>query len=347
MPTVWFILVALIITAYVVLDGFDIGAGILHLFVGRTDEDRRVVLNAIGPVWDGNEVWLIAGGGTLFVAFPLLYASSFSGFYLPLMVLLWLLVGRGISIEFRKHLTLPVWTTFFDGAFVFSSALLAIFYGAAFANVIRGVPLNADHFFFEPLWTTFRVGPNPGILDWYTSLAAVLALFALALHGALFLNLKTEAPIQKRARWAAMASWPFVLLLTVIQTVATILIRPGLERNYLRQPAWFVIPFAVATALILIPYCLAKSKDLAAFYASGAYLAAMILGGAVALYPQVLPASGDPQYSLTIYQAAASAASLRLGLYWWLPGIALAIAYFVFLYRMFRGKVAPEGGYGH
>ncbi|SRR5579883_453147 len=346
MPTVWFILVAFMITAYVVLDGFDIGAGMLHLFVAGTDEERRTVFNAIGPVWDGNEVWIVACGGTLFLAFPLLYASSFSGFYLPLTILLWLLVGRGISIEFRTHLKSLVWTTFFDGTFSFSSLLLAIFYGAAFGNVIRGVPLNADHYFFAPLWTTFRVGPNPGILDWYTILAALLAVFALALHGALYLNLKTEGAIQTRARWAAFGCWLFVLLLTVIQSVASILIRPELEKNYLLHPPWFVIPFVVAATLMLVPYFLSKSRDAAAFYASAAYLVAMIMGGAVAIYPQVLPSSGNPQYSLTIYDAAASPTSLRLGLCWWLPGIALAIGYFLLIYRMFRGKTVAHGRYG-
>lgn len=347
MPTVWFVLVAFMITAYVVLDGFDIGAGALHLLIARTDEERRTVLKAIGPVWDGNEVWIIAAGGTLFLAFPLLYASSFSGFYLPLMVLLWLLIGRGISIEFRTHLNSPIWTSFFDGVFSFSSALLAIFYGAAFANVIRGVPLNAEHYFFEPLWTNFGVGPNPGILDWYTCLAALLALLALSMHGALFLNLKTEGKLRDRARWLAIFCWVGVVLFTTIETTVSLLIRPALETNYLRHPAWFVIPVAVAGALVFILYFLSRSQDAAALYSSGVFLAAMVLGAAVGLYPVVLPASENPQYSLSIYDAAASPESLRLALYWWIPGIAIAITYFVLVYRMFRGRVSSLSGYGH
>jgi cytochrome bd ubiquinol oxidase subunit II len=347
MPTIWFILVVFMIIAYVVLDGFDIGSGVLHMVIARTDEERRVVLRAIGPVWDGNEVWIIAGGGTLFLAFPLLYASSFSGFYLPLMVLLWLLVGRGISIEFRTHLESPIWTSFFDGVFLLSSALLAVFYGAAFANVVRGVPLNAEHFFFEPLWTNFRVGPNPGILDWYTCVAAVLALAALSMHGALFLNLKTEGKIQDRARWLAVWMWLFVMVLTILEGLGSvILVRPALETNYLRYPVWFVVPFIAVAALLLVPYFLSRSKESAALYASGAYLAVMVGGAAVALYPTVLPASGNPQYSLTIYEAAAAPESLRLALYWWLPGIAVAITYFIFMYRMFRGKATASNGYG-
>jgi cytochrome d ubiquinol oxidase subunit II len=346
MATVWFIFVAFMIGAYVVLDGFDIGAGVLHLVVARTDEERRTVLSAIGPVWDGNEVWLIAAGGTLFLAFPLLYASSFSGFYLPLMVVLWLLVGRGISIEFRTHLKSPIWTSFFDGVFSFSSVLLAIFYGAAFANVIRGVPLNAEHFFFEPLWTDFKVGSNPGILDWYTCLSGLLALLALSMHGALFLILKTEGKLHDRARWWAILLWVGVLVLTSVETLATLLIRRELQTNYLRHPAWFIIPVVTAGSLALILYFVSRARDKAALYASGVFLAAIVIGAAVGLYPTVLPASGDPQHSLTIYNAAAPPESLRLALYWWIPGIAVAIAYFVFVYRMFRGKAAI-GTYEH
>src|SRR5207245_186799 len=179
MEPVWFVLVAVMIIAYVVLDGFDLGAGVLHLLIARTEEERVTVIRTIGSVWDGNEVWLIAGGGTLYFAFPLLYASSFSGFYLPLNIVLWLLVMRGIGIEFRMHIENPVWRSLFDGFFAISSALLAIFFGVALGNVVRGVPLGADHFFFEPLWTNFRTGADTGILDWYTCGAAVLALVAL------------------------------------------------------------------------------------------------------------------------------------------------------------------------
>jgi cytochrome d ubiquinol oxidase subunit II len=160
MQTLWFILVAFMLTMYVLLDGFDLGAGVIHLVAARTNDERRTILRAIGPVWDGNEVWLIAAGGTLFFSFPLLYASSFSGFYLPLIIVLWLLMLRGVAIELRSHLNNPVWASFWDGVFFIGSALLAIFYGAAMANVIRGVPLNQSHYFFEALWTDFSKTPQ-------------------------------------------------------------------------------------------------------------------------------------------------------------------------------------------
>src|SRR5579872_5772333 len=168
MSTLWFMIVAVMVAAYVVLDGFDLGAGVIYLGAARTSDERRKIMRAIGPVWDGNEVWLLAAGGTLYFAFPLLYASSFSGFYLPLMMVLWLLMLRAIGIELRNHVPSPVWQGLFDVVFSLASALLAIFFGAALGNVIRGVPLAADGYFFEPLWTNWRVGAPHRILDWYT-----------------------------------------------------------------------------------------------------------------------------------------------------------------------------------
>src|SRR6266566_1693043 len=193
MQTLWFILVAFMLTMYVVLDSFDLGAGVIHLVAARSDLERRTIVRAIGPVWDGNEVWLIAAGGTLFFTFPVLYASSFSGFYLPLIMVLWFLMLRGISIELRSHIHDPVWISFWDGVFFVGSALLAIFYGAALGNVIRGVPLDKNGIFFEALWTDFNpYSSNPGILDWYTILVGLLALAVLTTHGANYIAMKTE-----------------------------------------------------------------------------------------------------------------------------------------------------------
>src|SRR5246127_5707566 len=192
---IWFWLVAIMITAYVVLDGFDLGAGVLHLIIAKTDQERRTVFRTIGPVWDGNEVWLLAGGGTLYFAFPLLYASGFSGFYLPLMIVLWLLILRGIGIELRMHLELGIWRDFFDVIFSVGSGLLAFFFGVALANVIRGVPLQVDGYFFLPLWTNWRPGPEPGILDWYTVIAGLVALIALTVHGAHYVAVKTSGDL--------------------------------------------------------------------------------------------------------------------------------------------------------
>jgi len=344
METLWFMVVAVMVTAYVVLDGFDLGAGVIYLFVARSSAERRMILRAIGPVWDGNEVWLLAAGGTLYFAFPQLYASSFSGFYLPLMMVLWLLMLRGIGIEFRAHIEDPVWQSFFDVIFFAASALLAIFLGAALGNVIRGVPLGPDGYFFEPLWTDFRVSAHPGILDWYTVMAGVIALVTLTAHGALYVVTKTEAELSLRARNVALILWPIQALLTVVSLIATYSIKPQVMNNYRQHPIGALIPLAVIISLAVLLWATLRQKEKPAFVASSFYIASMLVGAAYALYPVVLPASTDSSYSLTIYNSAAGHHGLVVGITWWSLGFVLALAYFVFIFRMFRGKVRLEGG---
>jgi cytochrome d ubiquinol oxidase subunit II len=344
MTTVWFVLVAFMLVAYVVLDGFDLGAGAVHLFVARNDGERRTVLRSIGPVWDGNEVWLVAAGGTLYFAFPALYASSFSGFYLPLNIVLWLLMLRAVGIEFRTHIQSPVWRGFFDGAFCLSSALLAVFFGAALGNVIRGVPLRPDGTFFEPLWTDFRVGADNGILDWYTVLCGALALVALTVHGASWVTYKTEGTVQMRARKVASSLLLPLLLLAVAALVASLAVRPQLLDNFRRYSLGGIIPAVVVGSYAGLVWFSRRRRDRAAFLSSCAFLAAMLAGVAFALHPRMLPASTSDAYSLTIYNTAAGQYSLRYGVYWWSAGMLVAIGYFVLVYRMFRGKVRVDAG---
>ncbi len=347
MPTLWFMIVAVMVAAYVLLDGFDIGAGAVHLFIARNDDERRTILRAIGPVWDGNEVWLLAAGGTLYFAFPLLYASSFSGFYLPLMMVLWLLMLRAIGIEFRSHLQEPMWKAFFDVIFGGSSILLAIFFGAALGNVVRGVPLNADGYFFEPLWTNWRVGAHNGILDWYTVMCGVIALVTLAVHGSLYLATKTEGDLNVRALKVASNLWPVQLLLTIVSLLATVYVQPGVLQNYRHWPVGYLIPLVVVASLVYLIYAHRQRNAKGAFLASCGYIIGMLVGLVFAVYPMVLPASTDPSYSLTISNTAAGDHGLRVGLVWWSIGIVLAIGYFVFTYRMFRGKVNLADGSDH
>ncbi|HKI25332.1 MAG TPA: cytochrome d ubiquinol oxidase subunit II [Candidatus Sulfotelmatobacter sp.] len=343
METLWFMIVAVMVAAYVVLDGFDLGAGVIYLGAARTPDERRTIMRAIGPVWDGNEVWLLAAGGTLYFAFPLLYASSFSGFYLPLMMVLWLLMLRGIGIELRTHMENPVWRGFFDAVFCVSSILLCIFFGAALGNVVRGVPLAADHYFFEPLWTNFRVGTDNGILDWYTVLTGVIALATLTAHGSLYIAIKTDNDLNRRARAVAKAVWPVQLLLTIVGLVATAYIRPGVLDNYKQHALGFLIPVLVFESLAAMIYAMGKGEDKTAFVASSVYIVGMLVGAAFALYPVVLPASTDPARDLTIYNTAAGHHGLSVGFAWWVPGAILALGYFIFLFRMFKGKVRLEG----
>jgi cytochrome bd ubiquinol oxidase subunit II len=343
METVWFMIVAVMVAAYVVLDGFDLGAGVIYLAATKTADERRRIMRAIGPVWDGNEVWLLAAGGTLYFAFPLLYASSFSGFYLPLMMVLWLLMLRGIGIELRTHMHNPVWVGFFDVIFSVSSVLLCIFFGAALGNVVRGVPLRPDQYFFEPLWTNFRVGTDNGILDWYTVLTGVIALVTLTAHGSLYVAVKTEDDLNGRSRKVAQWLWPVQLLLTVAGLIATVAIRPGVLDNYKHHAVGFAIPVLVFGALAVMMHGMIKRADKIAFVASGVYIVGMLVGAAFGLYPVVLPASTDPALNLTIYNTAAGAHGLTVGLAWWSLGMVLALGYFFFLFRMFRGKVRLEG----
>lgn len=335
----WFCLVAAMLIAYVILDGFDIGVGVLHVLIARTEQERQRALGAIGPVWDGNEVWLIAAAGTLYFAFPLLYASAFSGFYLALMIVLWLLIMRGVAIELRHEINDTVWHAFFDGVFFFSSSLLAMFYGIALANVIRGVPLGADGYFFLPLWTNWRVAADPGILDWYTVTSGLLSVVALTVHGALYLTLKTDGVLEERARATARRLWLPLVGLTTFSLVGSIVARPDAIANYRSSPVFFTVPFAALMALSGILYFVRRRDDKTAFASSCAYLACMVAGAAVALYPRLLPSSGDSAWDITVERAAAGPYTLRVGLLWWTVGIFLALAYVTVIYGLFGDRV--------
>jgi cytochrome d ubiquinol oxidase subunit II len=344
MASLWFWIVAIIVATYVVLDGFDLGAGAIYLIAARTDEERRRVLRAIGPVWDGNEVWLLAAGGTLYFAFPRLYASSFSGFYLPLMTVLWLLILRAIGIDFRIHLENRVWQAFFDVVFSGSSILLAVFFGAALGNVVRGVPLDASGYFFEPLWTNFKLGPRTGILDWYTILIGGMALVTLTAHGSYYVALKTDEDLGRRARGIALLCWPLQFFLTFSALVATYFIRPEIMANYGKHAVGLLVPVVVAASLGVMLWANPKGKEKLAFIASSLYITFLLMGAAFALYPVVLPAR-DHQYDLTIFNTAAAYHGLTVGLVWWTFSAVLAVGYFVFVYRMFRGKVQMDEGH--
>jgi len=344
--TLWFVLVGFMLTVYVVLDGFDLGAGALHLWVARSDDDRRRVFRSIGPVWDGNEVWLVAAGGTLFAAFPVLYATSFSGFYLPLMMVLWMLIGRACAIEFRGLVEGPPWRPFWDAIFCVSSALLALFFGVALGNVVRGVPLGPDGSFFTPLWTNLSPFGVTGILDWYTVTVGLAALASLAMHGGLWLAHKTDGELRSRARRASIAAWAVAGALVVLAGILTAIVQPHAIHRFRAAPLGALFPLAAGAALAGVAVFFRKERDRDAFLCSCAFLAAMLATAAFSVWPFVLPSTLDPAAGLTAERAASNAKTLKLALAWWIPGIGIAIAYFVFLYRKFAGKVSlDEEGY--
>ncbi|MDB4967327.1 MAG: Cytochrome d ubiquinol oxidase subunit [Myxococcales bacterium] len=339
MEATWYALLALMLTVYVVLDGFDFGAGIAHLIVARSDDERRTVLAAIGPVWDGNEVWLVGSGGVLFFAFPRAYSAAFSGFYLSLMIVLWLLVVRGLSIEFRGQLKNPLWRAFFDSAFAGSSTVLAIVLGASLGNVIRGVPIGADQSFAAPLFTDFGVHGETGALDWYTVLVGLFAAAALAMHGAAYLVWKTEGAVYDRSRVLFVRAWAATALLLLGVTVATAVVQPALFSSFARRawawPAAVMLVGGFAASL----WAWRRGRDRALFFGSAAFLAGLLLATAASLFPVLLRSTVDARWDVTAYGAATGRRGLMLGLTWWIPALLLAVGYFAYLFRSFAGKV--------
>lgn len=343
----WYAIAAVMLVAYVVLDGYDFGAGIVHLWVARNNEERRQVLAAIGPYWDGNEVWLLAAGGALFVAFPRVLASGISGFYFAIFLVLWCLILRGIAIEFRSHVTDSMWRSTWDFLFATASLLLALFFGTALGNLVRGVPLNADGWFSLPLFTSFFPAGDVGILDWYTVGAGLLAVTALAAHGASFLIWRTAGPVQQRSRSAARVLSAVTQALWLAMFLATHSLNDVLTVLAQRPLGIFGVALAIA-GIIAIHRGLARNSELTPFLGSTAFLAGTLIATAACLFPVMLKSISNPALSLTAYTGGGDEAGLRTALGWFAVGFPLAIAYFVINFRLHRGKaVAARDGEGY
>jgi len=344
MVELFYAIVALMLTVYVVLDGFDFGAGALHLIVAKTDAERRQVLAAIGPYWDGNEVWLLASGGALLVAFPKALAAGLSGFYLAIFLLLWMLIVRGISIELRSHVEAPLWRAFWDAAFSAASALLAILFGAALGNILRGVPLDADGWFSLALFTDFSARPPVGILDAYTVLVAVFSLVALTAHGAAFLCWKTDGPVHARARTAGTVLFFVVAGMWPVVTWATHAVHPEFFSGFAsRSLAWLAAAVAVA-GLSTACTSIVRGREFASFLGSCAFLSGLLGATAAGLFPVLLRSVSDPSASLTAFAASNDVVGLRTALSWLAIGLPLAVVYGVVLLRIHRGKVVAAAG---
>lgn len=345
MEMFWFAAAAVMIAVYVVLDGFDFGAGALTTTVAKSDTERRQVLAAIGPFWDGNEVWLLAGGGVLFLAFPAVLGAGLSGFYLAIFFVLWTLILRGIAIEFRSHLPDAMWRSFWDAVLVFASALAPLLLGVALGNVIRGVPLDAAGYFSLPLFTSFLPTPPLGLLDAYTVLTGLFALCAILHHGALFLGWKADGPVRERSRQVAARLFPATAVLWLVASAATAVVAPGVLRGFATRPlAWLCCGLFVA-GLVTAFEARRRGRDLLAFLGSSAFLLGLLAATAASVYPVMLP-SADPSIpSLTALTSAAGPESLRAGLRWWPVGLVLAIGYTALVFRLHRGKAqaAAEG----
>lgn len=329
--TTWFVVLAFMLVGYAVLDGFDLGVGALHLLIGRNTRERSTLIDTIGPVWNGNEVWLLAAGGAMVVAFPTVYAASFSGFYLALMLVLWLLVLRGLGIEFRHQIDQDLWKHAWDVAFSLASALLALLFGVAVGNVLRGLPLDANGEFQG----TFALMLNP-----FAVLGGLLSVAALSLHGANWVALKTEGEIQARARTFARVLWWPAMALLAAMVAASFVVRPDFTRNFGEHAALLIVPIGTLVAAVALLLFRMRNDDLRAFVAGGALVAGILGSAAAGLYPYLLPSRpGSPHPGLDIYNAASPEGSLRIALGIYLFGMALVGIYLVNIYRVWRGKV--------
>jgi cytochrome d ubiquinol oxidase subunit II len=341
LSTIWFVLIGVLIVGYVVLDGFDLGAGILHLFVARTDAERRVVLNSIGPVWDGNEVWLLTAGGALFAAFPIVYATVFSGFYLALIVLLLALIVRAVSLEFRSKEPGTRWRAAWDVAFSVASFLPALLLGVAIGNIVRGIPIEASGDY---------IGGLLGLLNPYALAIGLLSVAMLTAHGAAWLALKTNGHVQIRARTAATRAWLAAIVLWCTAGALTFLEAAGASGHLpgAGDLVALAIPalFAAATIAFRV-FIVQPGRELAAFVASSGSLAALIGLVGQAIHPNLVPALGDPVRSLTIEGAASSELTLSVMLVVALVGMPIVVAYTAFVYWQFRGKTSVDDQHGY
>jgi cytochrome bd ubiquinol oxidase subunit II len=333
---VWYAIVAAMLSLYVVLDGFDFGAGIVHLYVARTDEERREVLSAIGPFWNGNEVWLIAAGGALVCVFPRVYAAGFSGFYLPLTMVLWLLILRGISIEFRSKDENELWRTFWDSVFCLSSALMTVVLGVALGNVIRGVPLDASGYFDGALFTDFQPGKMPGVLDWYTTTVGIFALLVLAGHGALFLSWRAASAVRDRALAVAKLLWPLIFAFALLVTYLTHVIRPDLYLSLVSRPWTWSFALVMVASSVSVMWSTRQQHSLKAFMSSGCLILAILGATAAGMYPRMLISTIDSGFSITAINGAVPISALRMTLLWFLPAMLLVAAYLAITFRVFR-----------
>ena len=356
MELFWYIVLMTMLTIYVILDGYDFGAGIIHLFFAKTEKDKKAITNAIGPFWDANEVWLIAVGGVLFFAFPTLYASAFSGFYLPLILILWLLIFRAIGLELRGQIKNRMWEAIWDKAFGVASLLLALFFGIALGNIVRGVNLgmvtdgvsaHEAHYFFLPLWNS-SFSPHAehlGVIDWFTLLLGVIGVVALAIHGANWIIFKTNADLNDKLK-KVVFHLNFVLLgLVIISLLIWHIIEPQPFHNFIAHPWLFIFPIITFTGLLGLFKVKKFKKHGLGFLFSSLFLFGGLTSTVTSIFPKVLPSTNNVNPSLTLYNTAAHDYGLSVGVYWFVIAAILVAVYMFVQYRVFKGKM-DDIGYG-
>ena len=339
MVEAWFGILCLTLIAYAVMDGWNIGAGVIQLLVTRSPAERRLVVSAIGPLWTWHEVWLIAAGGVLFVAFPAIMSSALAGFYLAVFVLLWCVLGRGLSLEFGGHPDDPLWRTFWDVAFSVVNVLIALLLGAALGNLIRGVPLNAQGKFSLAFFTDFQAMGGVGILDWYTVSVAAFTLICTAAHGASYLVMRTEGEVRERSAGLARGLWWTVFALMPIITFDTWIVRVDMFHGIVQRPlAWLAVATAVSGAAAIV-VGQKRGQDTVSFIGGCAFIAGLLAAAAIGVFPVMLYSTFDPKTSLTAFDGAVDGPGLSLALVWWPIAFVLTAIYGTVVFRQFRGKV--------
>jgi cytochrome d ubiquinol oxidase subunit II len=326
---IWFVLLGVLLAGYAILDGFDLGVGILHLAV-KKDQDRRIFMNSIGPLWDGNEVWLVTFGGALFAAFPNAYATAFSGFYTPFMALLFALIFRAVSMEFRSKNDSPAWRQFWDVSFCVASGLATFLFGVAVGNAMRGMPIGADMEFH---------GDLVDLLHPYALLVGLFAVATFAMHGSIYLYLKTEGELQQRIHGWMWKTFGVFLVLYLFTTIFTLIDVPLATRNFQQFPWVWIVVLLNVLAIANIPRAIYQNRPGYTFLSSCATIAALTFLFGVALFPDLIHSSLNPEWSLNIHNAASSPKTLRIMLVIALLGMPFVLAYTAVVYWVFRGKV--------
>ncbi|BDQ03894.1 cytochrome d ubiquinol oxidase subunit II [Ignavibacterium sp.] len=327
--TIWFILIGLLLTGYAILDGFDLGIGALHLLV-KEDIDRRIMLNSIGPVWDGNEVWLVTGGGALFAAFPHVYATVFSGFYNAIIMLLFMLIFRAVAIEFRSKRPMKWWRQMWDVAFSVASILIAFLMGVALGNIITGIPLDANKEYVGTFWNMI----NP-----YTVLVGITTVALFMMHGSIYGVLKTEGELNQRLKGWVNNSIIFFVICYVTTTMATLIYFPNMAKHFKDFPPLFALALINMLAIANIPREIHHGREFMAFLSSAASIASLLALFAVGIFPNIVLSNPNPEFSLTIYNAASSQKTLTIMLIIAAIGVPFVLAYTISIYWIFRGKV--------
>lgn len=326
---IWFILVGVLLTGYAILDGFDLGVGALHLLTG-TDLERRILLNSIGPVWDGNEVWLVTAGGALFAAFPEVYATVFSGFYIAFMMLLFVLIFRAVAIEFRSKHNSPRWRAAWDYAFSISSIIIALLMGVALGNIITGIPLGADKEF---------AGTFIGLLNPFSLLIGITTVALFMMHGAIYLSMKTDGELQVKVKSWINNTIIFFVICFVTATMATLIYYPNMVNHFKEYPAFFLIAILNMLAIANIPREIHKGREFRAFISSSASIALLLVLFAMGIFPNIVLSNPLPENSLNIYNAASSQKTLNIMLIVAIIGMPFVIAYTFIIHKVYKGKV--------